>query len=255
MSKSLTKKFLAILFSVLVINFLFIYAKVKPADLTAAVSTETVVIDEKATLTNSEKPAEISLYDSLNLGKLGLSRQAFNYAMEGYTYLSAKGRLQNERVLSIVDFSLPSSKKRLFIIDMKAAKVLFNTYVSHGRNSGRETASSFSNDPESFKSSLGFYITRDTYSGKHGFSLRLDGQEKGFNDNALGRAIVMHPATYVDESLIRAQGFIGRSLGCPAVPEALHKPIIEKIKNGSCLFLFSPDKNYAAHSKILNRTV
>ncbi|MGI8633883.1 MAG: murein L,D-transpeptidase catalytic domain family protein, partial [Segetibacter sp.] len=194
-----------------------------------------------------------SLYDTLYLSKLGLSRTAYEYAMQGYNSLQASGRLNSDKLLSIVDFSLPSSRKRLFIIDLKNNKVVYNTYVAHGRNSGREMASEFSNQPESNKSSLGFYITGDTYMGKHGYSMRLFGEEKGINDNANSRAIVMHSAPYVSESAIKMQGFIGRSLGCPALPENLYKPIIEKIKNGSCLFLYSPDKFYAMHSTIVKK--
>ena len=114
-------------------------------------------------------------------------------------------------------------------------------------------ASEFSNQPESNKSSLGLYLTGGTYIGKHGFSLRLLGEEKGINDNANSRAIVMHSAAYVSESAIKMQGFIGRSLGCPALPDHMNKPIIEKIKNGSCLFLYSPDKHYAVHSAIVKK--
>ncbi len=121
-----------------------------------------------------------------------------------------------------------------------------------GRNSGKDFASQFSNVGESYQSSLGFYVTKDTYNGTHGFSLRLEGEEKGFNDNALNRAIVMHSAWYVDEKIARSQGYIGRSQGCPAIPEALNKPIIETIKNGSCLFLYSANKNYLSHSKFVN---
>src|SRR5207249_9968842 len=124
--------------------------------------------------------------------------------------------------------------------------------VSHGRNSGKEMASEFSNALESFKSSLGFYVTSDTYNGKHGYSLRLEGEEPGINDNAFSRGIVMHTAPYVNEHLIQMQGYIGRSEGCPAVPQKLYKPIIEKIKNGSCLFMYSPDKGYMTHSQIIN---
>ncbi len=113
-------------------------------------------------------------------------------------------------------------------------------------------ATEFSNEAESHKSSLGFYVTGDTYMGKHGLSMRLLGQDKGFNDNANDRAVVMHSATYVSEAAIKTQGFIGRSHGCPAVPEELNKPIIEKIKNGTCLFLYSADKQYAANSTIIN---
>ncbi|MBN9299692.1 MAG: murein L,D-transpeptidase catalytic domain family protein [Filimonas sp.] len=193
------------------------------------------------------------MYDSLQLDKQGLSREAFNNAVEGYTILVSQGKVSNDQMLSIIDFSLPSSQKRLFVIDMLNKKVLFNTYVSHGRNSGTLMASDFSNDAESLKSSLGFYLTKDTYKGKHGYSLRLEGEEKGINDHAFERGIVMHSAGYVNESLIRSQGYIGRSEGCPAIPPALHKAIITKIKNGSCLYIYSPDSYYASHSVLLNK--
>jgi hypothetical protein len=189
----------------------------------------------------------------LNLETLGLSRQAFEYGIKGFEYLRSKGKINNDRIISIVDFSLASSKKRLFVIDLKNNKVLFHTYVSHGRGSGREMAQEFSNQPESFKSSLGFYVTGGTYEGKHGYSMRLMGEEQGFNNNALSRAIVMHSADYINENVIKSQGFIGRSLGCPALSPTMYKPVIEKIKNGSCLFLFSPNKYYISHSKIINR--
>jgi len=191
------------------------------------------------------------IYDSMSLDKLGLSKDAFTYAVEGFNYLLSSGKLKNDRILSIVDFSLPSSKKRLFVIDMENWKVLFNTYVSHGRNSGKEYARQFSNSPESFKSSLGFYITKGTYNGQHGYSLQLEGEEKGINDNALSRAIVMHSADYVNENIVKIQGYVGRSLGCPALPEKLTKSIIETIKDGSCLFMFSPNSNYISKSQIL----
>ena len=106
---------------------------------------------------------------------------------------------------------------------------------------------------QSYKSSLGFYVTRDTYNGEHGFSLHLEGEEKGINDNAYSRAIVMHCAAYVNENFIRSKGYIGRSLGCPALPQRIYKPIIEKIKNGTCLFLYSPDTYYLSHSAFLQQ--
>ncbi|MEO6549521.1 MAG: murein L,D-transpeptidase catalytic domain family protein [Ferruginibacter sp.] len=193
-----------------------------------------------------------NLYDSLKLGSLGLGRQVFDYAMQGFNFMKEMGKLGNDQIISIVDFSKPSSKKRLFIIDLKNYKVLFNTYVAHGMQSGKEFANDFSNKPESNKSSLGFYETEGTYMGGNGYSLRLQGIEQGINDNANKRDIVMHGADYVDESLIRSRGYIGRSWGCPAVSPRLHKPIIDKIKNGTCLFIFSPDIKYLTHSKILN---
>ncbi|AWO01348.1 hypothetical protein DLD77_06415 [Chitinophaga alhagiae] len=191
------------------------------------------------------------LYGQLSLDSLGLSHEAFQYALQGHDSLLKAGRLSNTDIISIVDFSLPSTKKRLFVIDLAAGRVLFNTLVSHGRNSGREMATNFSNAPESFKSSLGFYVTGGTYRGAHGYSLRLEGEEQGINDNAMERGIVMHAADYVNEKLGRRQGYIGRSLGCPAVPVNLHKKIIGKIQNGSCLFIYSPDRQYLSASKMI----
>ena len=199
-------------------------------------------------------PAEnMSLYDSLSLGSLGLAHQAFDYAMKGFTVMKSAGEVGNENIISIIDFSKPSSQKRLFVIDLAHCKLLFNTYVAHGMQSGKEFASQFSNKPESNKSSLGFYETLATYNGGNGYSLKLQGVEKGINDNANKRAIVIHGADYVDESFIRSHGYIGRSWGCPALPQRVHKAIIDVIRNGTCLFIFSPDNNYLSHSRILNQ--
>jgi hypothetical protein len=192
------------------------------------------------------------LYDSLQLQDLGLSAEAFNYAVKGYETLKEQGKVHNDRVLSIIDFTKPSSEKRLFILDVKSFKILFNTYVAHGRNTGEAFANKFSNKPDSYQSSLGFYITEGTYTGKNGYSMQLEGMENGFNNKAGERAIVVHGAPYVSEGFIRARGYIGRSHGCPALPENLNKPIIEKIKNGSCLFIYSNDKHYLQQSKLLN---
>lgn len=194
---------------------------------------------------------EESLYDSMRLDTTGLSREAFENAIQGYDHLEEKGRIKNPDILSIIDFSLPSSKKRLFVIDLKNKLLLFNTLVSHGRNSGTLVANTFSNKSNSYKSSLGFYVTGDTYSGEHGYSLRLIGEEAGINDNALSRGIVMHSAAYVNEALIRSQGYIGRSLGCPAIPENVHRKVIERIRNGTVLFFYSPDKYYSMHTQML----
>jgi len=252
---TMRKKLYVFVASAFVIHFLFIYAKSSPFEKVNSGNAVATLQELNSDIPGTDVAAKNngSLFDSLNLGALGLSREAFNYAMAGYKSLRSAGKLNNDKVLSIVDFSLASSKKRLFVIDLNNNKVLFNTYVSHGRNSGREVASQFSNQAESNKSSLGFYVTGDTYQGKHGFSLRLLGEEKGINDNANSRAIVMHSAAYVSEAAIKMQGFIGRSLGCPALPEALNKPIIDKIKNGSCLFLYSPDKSYVSNSPMLRK--
>ena len=135
---------------------------------------------------------------------------------------------------------------------MKNYKVLFNTLVAHGRNSGVEYARSFSNKHSSYQSSPGFYTTGNTYQGSNGYSLKLNGLEKGINDNALERTIVMHGADYVSQGIANARGWIGRSWGCPAVPVKYAVPIIEKVKNGTCLFIYSPESNYVSRSNFLS---
>lgn len=195
------------------------------------------------------------LFDSLKLGRQGLGRRAYDYAMLGYNVLKAKNRLANDRILSIIDFSIPSGRKRLFVIDVKNYKLLFVTYVAHGKNSGLDKALYFSNAHESNKSSVGFYTTLATYSGSHGYSMRLQGYEVGFNNNALERDIVVHSADYVDESIVKSQGYIGRSLGCPALSPAIYKQVINKIKGGTCLFVYGNDNKYIINSKLLKRPV
>lgn len=197
------------------------------------------------------EPAMAAVYETMGLGAAGLNRQVFELAMIGFKKILESGRIENDRIISIIDFSKPSSQKRLFVIDLKSQKLLFKTYVAHGMNSGKEMARFFSNTPESNKSSLGFYTTTDTYIGKHGYSLRLNGLEKGFNDKAYDRDIVMHAADYVNEAVIRSTGYAGRSWGCPAVPEKLSKPIIDQIKNGTCLFIYAPDRNYIRRSQLI----
>lgn len=227
------------------------FAFIRPATVLSA-ENNTAVTATKASSLVEEKSV---LYDSLDLDTKGLSREAFTYALTGYNILLNSGKIIKDNLLSILDFSLPSGKKRLFVIDIETGELVYNTYAAHGKGSGADMAKIFSNKPNSHKSSLGFYITGETYNGKHGESLRLNGIEKGFNDNALARGIVIHSASYADESIVERQGFIGRSQGCPALPQNISKEIITKIKNGSCLFLYSPDKNYIAKSKLLNADI
>lgn len=200
----------------------------------------------------ADEAAPFSMYDNMGLELIGLSRQAFENAWKGYQYLLAQHKVRKEQYLTICDFSQPSSKKRLYIIDVENNKVLFNTYVAHGRNSGAEFATKFSNTPESLQSSLGFYITDATYIGEHGLSLRVKGLEPGFNDKAYERSIVIHGAEYVDAARARAGVFMGRSFGCPAVPQKESQSIINTIRDGSCLFIFHPTTEYLHKSKILN---
>ena len=196
--------------------------------------------------------ASAALFSELHLDSAGLSQPVFSSAMEGLQKLDSEGVVRKDDIITIVDFSQPSTQKRLYVLDLNSKQILFNTLVAHGRKSGGLWAKSFSNKASSLKSSPGFYVTEDTYVGHNGYSLRLDGVEKNINDNARNRAIVMHGAPYVDQSAINSLGFLGRSWGCPAVPEAQHKAIINTIKGGTCLFIYSPDENYQQRSTILN---
>lgn len=203
------------------------------------------------TLKESKINVVSALYQKMELQNAGLSESAFELAMKGYETLKNSGLLNNIHVLTICDFSKASTEKRFFVIDLKSCKLLFHSLVSHGRNSGANFAVSFSNRPSSYKSSLGFFVTRSTYSGKHGYSLHIDGVEKGINDLAYQRAIVVHGAPYVSEHLGFSQGYIGRSLGCPALPEKIAGKVIDQIKNGSCFFIYAPEKSYISQSPIL----
>lgn len=194
---------------------------------------------------------KLTLYEGMNLDKLGLSKEAFEYGVKGFQNLIDQGKVANDKILTIIDFSKPSTDERMYVLDMENLEVLYQTYVSHGVNSGKLYATKFSNVTGSYMSSLGFYVTKNTYSGEHGFSLKLDGLEKGINDNAFRRAIVMHSADYASKGFIRLQGYLGRSYGCPALPKEVSKPIIETIKDGSCVFIYAPLKSYESKSKLI----
>ncbi len=209
----------------------------------------TVPVGEDHVETNYATP-EVSVYNKLHLHDLGLSEKAFNLSVKGWEKLKRKGAV-NKDIISICDFTQSSNNKRLYVIDMLNGKLLFNTLVAHGRNTGEEFASIFSNEPSSYKSSLGFYTTKGTYYGEHGLSLKLEGREPGFNDKVEDRAIVMHGADYVCQSFINQFGRLGRSFGCPSVPFDVHEKIINTIKDGSCLFVYYPDAKYLASSGLL----
>ncbi len=193
-----------------------------------------------------------NLYDQFDLQEMGLTKKAFQYALKGYNYLLEHHWLNNPNILSICDLSQSSRNKRLYILDMEEKKVLLNTYVAHGRNSGGEFARTFSNNPSSHKSSLGFYVTQDTYFGGNGLSLKIRGMERGFNDRANGRNIVVHGSEYVGPDFLQMNQFCGRSYGCPAVPADESETIIDMIKEGTCLFIYHPTVKYISRSKILN---
>jgi hypothetical protein len=175
-------------------------------------------------------------------GKLDF--EIFAFAMEALDEME----YGNEDIVTIIDFSKPSTEKRLFILDLKKQQILYHTFVAHGKNTGANMATKFSNNKGSNQSSLGLYRTGESYQGKHGYSLRLDGLEKGFNDNARSRAVVMHSASYVSESFIKRHGRLGRSWGCPAVPVEFSEEIIDLIKGGSCLYIYADDISYLENS-------
>lgn len=186
------------------------------------------------------------LYRSMQLEGV-VSWKAFRQAVAGYNKIENRKR----DILTLIDFSRPSTEKRLWVFDMKQRKVLFTSVVSHGKNSGANYATSFSNEYGSYKSSLGFYLTESTYQGKNGYSLILNGLEKGINDRARERAIVMHGAPYADPSVVSKGGRLGRSFGCPAVPQRLSRPIIDAIKGGSVMYIYAEAPDYLAHSSVL----
>ncbi len=171
------------------------------------------------------------LYHELNLKDV-VGFPAFEEALKGFRLFE-----QERAILTLIDFTKPSTEQRLCVIDLQEQQTLFKSHVSHGRNSGGNYAVSFSNQPQSFKSSLGFFRTGDTYYGKNGYSLILEGLEKGKNDKAKERAIVMHGAKYADPAIIKKQGRLGRSLGCPALPPAVSREIINTIKDGALLYI------------------
>jgi L,D-transpeptidase catalytic domain len=210
----------------------------------------------KKTITSTEAKIDSSsagvgegLFELLSLGEKGLQKRVFLLALAGYQKLSSGGMLKKP-LLAIVDFSQPSGKKRLYILNLTIGELLVHTLVAHGRNSGDRMATHFSNIPSSLQSSLGFYVAGDTYTGNNGLSMRLTGLERGFNDKAENRAIVMHGASYVNETLA-AGGRIGRSWGCPAVSQKEHRHIIDLLKNGSCLFIYAPNQQYLAQSTLV----
>ncbi|WP_305029604.1 murein L,D-transpeptidase catalytic domain family protein [Hymenobacter convexus] len=191
-------------------------------------------------------------YNALGAEQEGLRFETFAKAMTGYLNLRQAGKLaEDKQTLTVVDFDLPSTEKRLWVLDLAKNEILFHTLVAHGHNSGENEATNFSNTDQSNMSSLGFYATGSEYEGKHGHSLRLQGLDEGFNTNAAARSVVMHGADYVSEDFIKQNGRLGRSLGCPALPMDQYAQIIDAVNGGTCLFLNKSDAGYS--SQYLNQ--
>jgi hypothetical protein len=197
-------------------------------------------------------PSKIHSLDYNKLISEGIESNVLDYAMKGYKHLYEQGIIQKDSILTIIDYSKVCNTDRFFVINLNSGEVIYKCMVAHGVKSGEYIATSFSNKARSHKSSLGFYVTQNTYYGKHGYSLRINGLEKKYNSNAISRAVVIHGADYVSKEYIIKNGRIGRSFGCPALPESLNDQIIDCIKEGSCLFVYYPDQKYLKNSEILN---
>lgn len=180
-----------------------------------------------------------------------VDRDVFSMALSSAEKAVGQGKA-TASTLTVIDFSVPSTERRMFVYDLRTRALLFSEHVSHGRNSGENVPTMFSNEPESFKSSIGLYRTGEGYFGKHGYSLRLDGLEKGFNDRARERAIVIHGADYVNAEAARRQGRLGRSLGCPALRPEIAAKVIDTVKGGGLIFAYYPDRAWLASSTYLN---
>lgn len=215
-------------------------------------------IEKNEKVDNKEQIEKIILseYEQFRFHKSEiLSFEAFKYAYQGYLNLLDAGMLKNKDILSICDFTLSSNVKRFWVLNIAQHKVLFHTLVAHGAGTGEEFATHFSNIPESHQSSQGFYITLDTYMGNNGYSLKLSGVDEEYNSKAIDRAIVIHGAPYVSETFAKENKRLGRSHGCPALPQELAPKIIDIIKEGTCYFIYQPCNQYLCKSVWINKNI
>lgn len=188
-------------------------------------------------------------FDSSELGTI--ETDVFDLALSAASCAVRSGAVKNPGTLTVIDYSKPSTEKRLWVFDLKARELVFEELVAHGQGSGGNMATQFSNQNETHQTSLGLFVTGDTYVGKNGYSLRLDGLDRGVNDNARERAIVMHGAPYVSDAFVKATGRLGRSWGCPAVSELVAHKMIDTVKGGGLVFAYYPDADWLKTSKFL----
>jgi hypothetical protein len=182
----------------------------------------------------------------------GIAPEVLELALRAVSCAVNSGDIERPRTLTVIDYSLPSIEPRLWVFEVATGKLLFKELVAHGRNTGENMATHFSDEPESRQSSIGLFVTDETYVGSNGYSLRLDGLERGFNARARERAIVMHGAPYVNASLAESQGRIGRSWGCPALREAIARDVIDTVRGGGVIFSYYPDQKWLRTSRFLN---
>lgn len=188
-------------------------------------------------------------WDASEIGTI--ETDVFDLALNAASCAVKSGAVKDPGTLTVIDYSKPSSEKRLWVFDLKSRELLYQELVAHGQGSGANMATEFSNEPETHRSSIGLFRTADTYVGKNGYSLRLDGLDRGFNDLARARAIVMHGASYVSEAFVKTTGRLGRSWGCPAVSELVARKMIDTVKGGGLLFAYYPDAEWMKTSKFL----
>jgi hypothetical protein len=181
----------------------------------------------------------------------GLRGEVLRLALDATQAATEKGLVRRKNLLTVIDYSLPSSQPRLFVFDLGAKKLLFRELCAHGKNSGDDRATHFSNSPGSLATSLGLFVTADPYIGSNGYSLRLKGLEEGINDMAWDRAIVMHGASYVSRTAIRALGRLGRSWGCPAVRKEIARKMIDTLRGGSPVFAYYPERHWLEQSSFV----
>jgi hypothetical protein len=204
-------------------------------------------------VSNTFAAASVSLsrtdFDPTELGRI--DKEVFDMALNAASCAMRTGAVENPGTLTVIDYSKPSTERRLWVFDLKARELVYEELVAHGQGSGANMTTAFSNEPETHRTSLGLFVTDRPYVGKNGYSLRLDGLDKGFNDRARERAIVMHGAPYVSESFVKANGRLGRSWGCPAVSADVAKQMIDRVKGGGLVFAYYPDKEWLKTSKYL----
>jgi len=188
-------------------------------------------------------------FEASELGSI--ETDVFDLALNAASCAVKSGAVKDPGTLTVIDYSKPSSERRLWVYDLRSRELLFEELVAHGQGSGANMAREFSNENETHRTSLGLFKTADTYVGKNGYSLRLDGLDRGVNDNARDRAIVMHGAPYVSEAFVKATGRLGRSWGCPAVSELVARKMIDTVKGGGLVFSYYPDAEWLKTSKFL----
>jgi hypothetical protein len=221
-------------------------ARSAPATSTSAPSVaptpKTVLVENAKAVPAARRPA---------LTAPGLDRHVVAMAEDAAARAVSQGLAKDPRTLTVIDYSLPSTEKRLWVFDVRTGELLFHELVAHGRNTGDNRATRFSNTLNSKQTSLGLFVTANTYVGSNGYSLRMQGLDRGFNDRAMERAIVIHGAPYVSEAFARSQGRIGRSWGCPALDQKVSRQVIDTIKGGDLVFAYAPQDDFLTGAPML----